>query len=877
MISALADSVISRWRSKKYTRDSSLESSLNSSLSESTTNSYSWFEIEVWVIDICTDQNTRILASADWMDAKMKMNRKDLEVAWIHFAKLKPYYRNRILELVNHRRDEEPGWTLCHFEIPQKWSPAKLFTVRRDEQVIQLTLSRPSLNDQDSDLPSIRPKIEGLSGGLSKRVAFGGGLGEESGTKVEAKSTHGNVLAMSTLDLRNRIAGLEKKRQGLGRQDYERLADLNDMIDFLRDHLKSDAKTTSIYEKRPTEPWISDSSQGPAIIHKEPSSNFNRRELIVEEDRYKSDRYDRDTGLLLSPQPPRVYHSSPGKLDSKGQYVARNNSYYGPRERQDYRDEEIIVRSRDQDRFPPRHWQQRSWSPSRPSRQDSFGPRGGPIVRGDQSWERPRPKDQTSQPSKQVSEEIYYCNPRRRAGNDHSRSRQSTVEEDITIRRGEREWEWLRKRPREKSRESSYDDIIFQNDDYKGRHEDQIIRRNKRSPSPGPEPGPEPAPVRDRYEDDRLSPNWGDVAARTVCDERHVVEAPGQSQALVIRACASSLPYEYVQERVFNDGIRVRGDDHIGNSSDDSHYRPRRRSLSRRPVPPEPAVSRYIRKPSRWASSRRGSYRDRSWAPSLRRRLSETWPEFDSSEDEESRYPQIKRMDSENNGPETELSDAEVIAQTLKQLTTIQDSDMPGTGLPAPPTRTRSEGGPRALKNTSHQSSGPERQRSFPVSGRKTHFEQDIGPPQPDQDAQSRATKKGSKPADEEPFMDRISEEPDAMTEDIEIPHHQRIVYFPERPISLHTNQRTPFPHPPDLAPHTSEASPRPRSPNWTLDSPRRTSANGPIIVEHSGYTLASQGEEAPDHAAREAEHEEVEVIRTISRNPTVYEEKFES
>ena len=914
-------------------------SSLSSSLSESTADSYSWFEIEEWVIDIYTNQNTRILASADWSDAKMKMSRKDLEVAWIHFAKLKPYCRNRILDFLNHRRDEEPGWTLCHFGMPHKWSPARLLTPRRDEQIIQLTLSRPSLNGQDSDLPSVRPKIEGQGGGLPKRVGFDGGLGEEFGPKGEAKSTHDNVLTPNTLDLRNRIAGLEKKKHGLGSQDYERLADLNDMIDYLRDQLKSDAKTTSIHEKRPTEPGKLDSSRAPVIIREEHSSNPIRREIIREKTPNEADHHYYDAIPAPPPRPRRLYdveenpitrhrpreeieiierNSSPGQLDSEGQYIIRNNSRYGPRERQDYH-EEVIARSRDQDRLPPRHWQERSRSHSHPMRQDSFGPRGGPIVRRDQSRERPRPRDQTSQPSKQVLEEVYYEYPRPGVGHDRTRSRQGTVEEDVIIRRGERE----RESPRERivEREIIYDrdndmrafgekeelaevSEYYPRDDYTRRPRDQVvIRRNERSPSPEPEPEREPAPVRDRYEDNTLSPGYGAIvihrdetsrsrprknysrqrAIDRYEDEyeqrhRHVVEAPGQSQALVLRAGASRLPYDYVRERVSNGGIRVQGYDHIGNPSDDSpgfsdDRRPRRRSLSRRSVRPEPAVSSYIRRPSQAASSRRGSYRDGSWAPSLRRRLSETWHQFDSSEDEESRYPPIKRVGSEKNESETELSDAEVIAKTLKQLTTIQDSDMPGTDLPAPPTRTRSEVGPSALKNTSYPSLRQERQRSFPITGRKAHFEQDIGPPRLDLDPQSGATKEGSKPADEEPFLDRISEEPEAMTEDNETPHHQRGAFFPERPISLSIHQRTPFPQPPDLAPHTREASPRPRSPTSTLDSPRSTSANGPIIVEHHGHTLASQGEEASDHVAREVGHEEVEVIRTISRNPTVYEE----
>ena len=752
---------------------------------------------------------------------------------------------------------------------------------------------------------------------MPKRVVFDGRLGEESGTEGETKSTHDNVLAPNTLDLRNRIAGLEKKKHGLGPQDYERLADLNDMIDYLRDQLKSDAKTTSIYEQRLTEPGKSESSRAPVIIHEEPSNPI-RRETVVEKTPNEANRYYYDSCPPPPPPPRRVY----GAED-------QCYSGYGPRERQDYNDEEIIVRSHDQNRSPARYWQERERSPHRSRAvrhldHDSFGPRGGPIARREQSWERTRPKEQTSQSSKHVSGNTYYEYeyPRPIVGHDRTRSRrQNTIEDDGIIRRGEREREMPRERIVE--REVVYDRDNYMrpfgekedfrevseyhpSDDYKRRPGDQVtIRRSERSPSPEPERERErePAPVRDRYEDNTLSPGYGAVVIRrdersrskpreshsrqrTIdryddeYDERRrrIVEAPGQSQALVLRAGASRLPYDYVRERVSNGGIRVRGYDHIGNPSDDSpgfsdDRRPRRRSLSRRSVRPEPAVPSYIRRPSRPASLRRGSYRDGSWAPSLRRRLSETWHQFDSSEDEESRYPPTKRVDSEKNGPETELSDAEVIAQTLKQLTTIQDSDMPGTGLPAPPTRTRSEVGPSALKNISYPSLGPERQRSFPVTGRKAHFEQDIGPPQPDLDPQSGATKEGSKTADEEPFLDKISEEPEAMTEENETPNHQRGACFPERPISVSIDQRTPFPQMPDLAPHTREASPQPRSPTSTLDSPRSTSANGPIIVEHHGHTLASQGEEASDHVAQEVGHEEVENIRTISRNPTVYEE----
>ena len=784
----------------------------------------------MWVIDICTDRNTKILASADWMDAKMKISRKDLEVAWSHFAKLRPYCRNRILEFLSNRRNEEPGWTLCHFEVPQKWSPARLFSVRRDEQMIQLTLSRPRLNDQDSDLPRGRPKIEGPGGGLPKRVAFGGELGEESGTMGKAKSTNEDVHAMDTLYLRNKIAGLEKKKSGLGPHDYERLADLDDMIDYLRDRLESDAKMTSIYEKSQTEPGKFDSSRAPVIIQNEQIPNSNRREIITEEDRYRPRRvYHVDDDPIARHRPRDeleiiTIDNTPGKLHSEGQYGVRNNSPYGPRERQDYR-QELYVEYPDPQR---RHWQERSRSRSRPSRQDSFGPRGGPIVMRDGSWER------VSEPSKQLSKETDNYNSAEggRLRHDRARSRQGTID-----RREEDEWS-------PDARET-------------------LIRRDERTQSR----------PREKHYFSGSGSEHNSLTSRVVYyGEQPAVDASGQSQALVLRARASRLPYEYVRERVSNGGIRVRGDDHIRSPREDSpgasdNYRARRRSLSRR---------NDIRRPSRPSSSRRGSYRDQSWAPSLRRRLSETRHQYDSSEDEESGYPSMKRVDSEKNGPETELSNAEVIAQTLKQLTTIQDSDMPATGIYTAPTRTKSEVGPSALKNSPYASSGPERQRSFPVSGRKAHFEQDIGPSQPDQDAQSGATKEREKPADGEPFLDKISEEPDAMTEDNETPHHQPVVYFPERPISSPTNQKTSFPHPPDLSPYSREASPRPQSPHSTLDNPRSISANRPIIIEHRGYFPASRGEESPNQATQEEEHEEVEIIRSISRNPTVHEEIFE-
>ena len=114
---------------------------------------------------------------------------------------------------------------------------------------------------------------------------------------------------MNTLGLRNKIAGLEKKKNGLGPKDYERLADLNDMIDYLRVQSKSDTNTTTIYEKGQTVPGNSGSSRAPVIIYGEPFPNPNRGEAISQED-----RYHRQHGPPTPTRPRRVYRADDNSI-----------------------------------------------------------------------------------------------------------------------------------------------------------------------------------------------------------------------------------------------------------------------------------------------------------------------------------------------------------------------------------------------------------------------------------------------------------------------------------------------------------------------------------------------------------------------------------
>ncbi len=679
------------------------------------------------------------------------------------------------------------------------------------------------MSDQESDLLRERSKIEGTGSGLPKRVSFAGDL-EEAGTENGVDTTSDHASQKKASEISEQIARLEEKRNGLARsglgtRDYERIADLEDMIIYLRDQLKSEAtrtnapNTTTFHDEHQSDPMRTGTSRAPTIIREERIPNSGRQdEVIVEEHSY----YDRDPSpipprrmvnedtMSVPSRYPRATHddweimrreTSPGKTDYEGRYGVRNNSRHGARERQrsNYDPEDVTVISRDRERSL-RGWQERSRSHARPARQDSVGTRGGPIViRRDRSWERSK-----SRPSRQLSQETDYYDDyeRRRVGDDDIGPRRRTEEEVYLPRRQE------------------------------------IVIRGNGTSKPRP---------RDRQYTFSSESEHSYNGSRTR-RRRPALDTSDQSKALVLRAGASRLPYDYLKERVSNAGIRVRGDDDIGSP------------------PPESVISQDIRENSRLPTSRRNSYRDRRWAPGLRRRLSERLHDFDSMEDEVSRYQNAKMNEKDNSGPVTELSDAEVIAQTLKQYTTIQDSDLPATGVSAPPTRTKAEVGPSALRNASYASPGPERTRSLPVPGRKAHFEQDNGLSQPDREEQSRATNEGSKAVDEGPFMDIISEEPDIMSD---IPS---FAYFPERPSPRPQETRS-FPNLPDLA--SREASPRPQSRDSSLDYPRDRPSHGTIIIDGGGSVMPAPGE-TPNHTAREESYDEDDITRTVSRNPTV-------
>ena len=825
--SSVTDMAFPRRHPKRSTRESSSESPLSSMLLENSSALQPELEFETWLLDFATQRNAELLPSADWLLEKLKSIKKDQDV-WSRFARLKPYWKSRIFAFLEFQRQESPGWTLYYLETSDKRPRTRLFSQRHDDQSMLLILCRRRANDQDSDVPEGGPKADGPSG-LPKRVTFVEGVGEESSTDKGLNDPPNDTFARNTSSLKEQIARLEERRNGLDDHDHDRITDLTEMIGYLQDQLKlvgtqtGNPNTQMFHDERQPHAMRSKANGASMPIRQEYMPNTSPGdELVIHERTYSRGpspppsppRRPNNTGeVSIVPRYPRETIKvierdfSPRKREYEDQDGFSNHSRYGHHSHRSLPAEEDVIIIRRDDRVSRRGSPGRSRSRSRPSWQDSFDTYEEPLTirRRERSWERsrPRPPQVSRQPSR-VTDKHEYSERRLLANATRPVKRTSEGDEegwshemrDIVIRRDGSSKPKPRKRHHFYSSESEYS------------YHDPITYRRK-----------------------------------------SVVDSSAQSQALVLRAGASRHPYDYVRERVLNGGIRVRGENDV--------YSP----------PSDPAVSKHVRRAYRPLDSRRNSLRDRSWAPSLRR--AETWHQFDSSGDEQSRYRSTKMVASEKDNPETELNDAEVIAQTLKQYTTIQDSDIATTGVSAPSFRTEKAPetavGRSAMKEAPQASSGSDSKKSFSVPGRKAHFEKENDARQPDQDGLGKATNERSNSVDEISFLEKGSVEPDAVNEDNDIPHHQQFVSFSSRPAPPRPQRRS-FPLPSDRAPSSHEVLPQFRSRDSTPDSRAIRPANGPTIFRHDS-------EEIQDHATHEEAYDEVEIIRTISRNPTVYEE----
>lgn len=234
-----------------------------------------------------------------------------------------------------------------------------------------------------------------------------------------------------------------------------------------------------------------------------PRETGRREEIIIRRDEKERERprepeYRDEEIIIRRDEKERERPRDIGYRDDEIIIKRDERSRGPPKERErDFEREEIIISDRDRRRPRAASYERESLTVTSGERERPRARSRGDFREEEQIIVR-RDEGRTRAASRGGFREDEQILVRHDEGRSRAGSRGGFREDDLIIRRGERERERPRERPREESRERSYDDIIFRHDEYKGRHEDQIvIRRREKSPSPGPEPEPEPVRVRE--------------------------------------------------------------------------------------------------------------------------------------------------------------------------------------------------------------------------------------------------------------------------------------------------------------------------------------------------------------------------------------------
>ena len=252
------------------------------------------------------------------------------------------------------------------------------------------------MDDQDSDVSEGGPKVDDPGGGLPKRVTFVQGVEEGSGTDRGSNGRPNDVLTKYTSSLRERVARLEEKRNGLGVHDHDRIADLTEMIDYLQEQLKtvgtqaSNLDTETAPDERKSQPSRSKSNQAsvPLLYGDYTPDSSPRDETIIERTYrrpsspplYPTWRHNNTDASSIANRYPRQIGDRP---ESYLSYERRRDEYRRAMEqsrngrqlrrpeeedtivvrrgddrssRRGWSEEDIIVRPRDHDRSSRREW-----------------------------------------------------------------------------------------------------------------------------------------------------------------------------------------------------------------------------------------------------------------------------------------------------------------------------------------------------------------------------------------------------------------------------------------------------------------------------------------------------------------------------------------
>lgn len=687
----------------KPTRENPPEFSSKSTQSGNGNGTETQLDIEMWLVELYSNRSSQQFSPDEWLLAKMK-GTKDSQDVWNRFAKLRPVSRKVILEFIEHRnRSEILGWSLYHLEFAQRWSPIRLLRHDCEEGLVQLVLCRRKAKNEEVDTVQGELKRQGLKVNDPKHVSFQEELIEKANTREVIETTESLERQKRQARLREQLKKLEVTKDRLDTlRDQGRIRDIEDMILFLRGQLReqeplADARshhmtdgrhqwTPDIVELRPARG--AQESISPGYSHSGNHSSWNKRATIDShaDGPRRGGSYDDD--FTRPGRRPYIH-------DSDSDAVGRYSSPEGRR-------------------FYNRHDRREN---------SRHSPRRRRVSHSDSDWVKYDPRSQANRRMPQSHSRLLSPEPRffyeeRIVSREHSprRSKSRPSRRPSTDASSSDEWEIRSSNNIEESRRRPP----------RPSFSSQRPRRSRGSWSPQSKNIVSRATNRSKPRArERLDSTSG------ASERRHggFGEPDGGSstsldrQALVPRAGVSSLPRDYLQGRVLNSGIRVRGDDDI--------YRPRSESRHFRPL----GLSQ---------SSREDSKHSRSRGTLFRRPVDDYFG-----------ISATKRTDRVAHSPEPELSDGEIVRTIMRKFTTVQENDLPAPGTIIVPGQANPSsaivlaprGGPGVLKTGSNT---PNTERKSGVPGRRAHFEQDGDEPAPNDESQAEEVNGKSKLSDED-------------------------------------------------------------------------------------------------------------------------------
>ena len=697
------------------------------------------------------------MPSAEWLEKKFGKQNKNPDV-WRCFAGLKPLWRNAILDFLRFRNlKEDIDWSLYHIELPQRHSRMGLGH-KHDDQLIQVIIvkredfekseqaratngPRPikSYSDMEGRQARDHPSITQSNAHPYPKVSFADETDEKLTAKPTAISAHQPLPYRNEDEMRDAIKRLGAKKEKLDDTERERIDEINDMILLLAAQLE--LHDTLSPSQRKTLYGDSDQNEASGTIMRPRPSNMSKN---PERHKPASGATDQTEEIFV----PRDHRNRPlGSVDTMHDGFTRRYSVTGdgePNEQNDVyhgrygsRENDNTPTSFDYPRSRSRLPLRQKYAPPIPAgelvaRQTSPRKRSRSFER---SRQRRRPRERYPSPEREEvtvrrsnreapsrdKDEIWHEYPGERERHfspyrdegiiirrDHRDSPRYEREDIIIRERDERlmdlreKAEGLKWKREEATRNRDYatnNDLTYNAiPDLQGQISELEAQGSRRRPTRRVSDYALEDETRGQYPL-RLHPTV--TRTSTLEDPKW----PGaESKALILRTGGSRQAPEYMEERILDRSIRVRGEqDNLRSPEEYAHIKrlqtpieSRQNSYTERD---RPYVSRRPTLEPDWAdiglyapfdtrgpsgahlehSHRRPRHRNLERLRNQHRRPRRT---ISSGSDEDDEYIPIHSRD--NSKSPTRLSDQEVIANTLRRFTTFQ-GDQPPTTTGTPP------------------------------------------------------------------------------------------------------------------------------------------------------------------------------------------------